>query len=239
MALSGARTMVETSVELSKVAFYVITLLLALAFIQYSLINYNTGELWYPFVAGPLMGISFLLLVAITAFGGDYQLAALLNILFIVLTLTAYAVTFETSSIIDYEYVAFMLSLNLLLVVYMDRKEGSVDLAPMFLRLSLLVTYVPFLLFVLLAFKYGYYYSYLAMIMALILSLSNFLLLIPTFTQSLLQTLVLESFVMFVFLIYVLASSPIGPDVCEWIIRATLLSSYLTLLWTAFRSRWE
>ncbi len=223
----------------AKAALYVLLILAALGFVQYALVNWNTEQSWYPFVAGPLMGISFSLVLAVIAFGGDYQLGMVLTSFFILLTMLAYGLTFDHSTIIDYEYMIALFAIILLLFVYLEYIEGSVDLKPIHLLMIDAVAYIPYLLYVILAFKLGSYYPYLSLVFALILALSNFLLFVPVFTESLIQAVIMTIIVLAVFMIYVLSTGLIGPDVTEWIVRATLLSSYLALLWTAVRSGWE
>ncbi|NPA84377.1 MAG: hypothetical protein GXO07_00025 [Crenarchaeota archaeon] len=227
------------SYSMIKTSFYVLLLLTMLIFVQYAVVNWNTRQPWYPFVVGPLMGVSFIISLAIVAFGGDYQLGAILTILFISLTLITYALTYNESTILDYEYAVVLMGLILAIFILMDFVEGSVDLKGIHLTLVLLIIYLPYLIYVLLAFKYGSYYNYITMILALMLALSNFLLLVPVFTERLIQAIMVDLLVIVMFWIYVLSAGTLGPDVTEWFIRATLLSSYLALLWTAYRSGWE
>jgi len=225
--------------HLAKSSLYVLILIAILGFAQYAIINWNTQQPWYPFIVGPLMAISLLLGLAVVVFAGDYQLGILTLILFVATTLVAYSVTYDHSTVMDYEYMAVLISIMLVILIYLDRVEGSVDMKNINLALMLALIYLPYLTYVLLAFKYGSYYSHVTMVIALFNALANLLIFVPVFTEHLIQTVIVTSISLTLFLVYVSAAGLIGPDVTEWMIRATLLSSYLAPIWTAVRSGWE
>ena len=225
--------------HLAKSSLYVLILMAILGFAQYAIINWNTQQPWYPFVVGPLMAISMLLGLAVVVFAGDYQLGILTLISFISTTLAIYSLTYDHSTVLDYEYMAVLISIMLIILIYLDRVEGSIDMGSINLVLMLALIYLPYLVYVLLAFKYGSYYNYVTMVIALFDALVNLLIFVPIFTERLIQTVIVTSIALTVFLIYVAAAGVLGPDVTEWMIRATLLSSYLAPVWTAVRSGWE
>ncbi len=213
--------------------------IMALVFVQYAIINWNTNYPWLPYVAGPLESAVFTIALLIMLLAKNYRLVIVEILIYLILTVAAYAIRYAESTIIDYEYSSLILVLALLGALFLEANRGSEPLETVHLFLVEALVLGWFTVSFLLAFKFGSAYSSVVTTIGFLSSLINALLVLATFMESMKHAFIMTGIAFTFFLAYCLAAGLIGPDVTAWMLRAPVLGSYIALLWTAHESGWE
>ena len=213
--------------------------IMALVFVQYAIINWNTGYSWLPYVAGPLGSAVFMLSLIIVLLAKNYRLVIIEILTYSILTLIAYVINYADSTVIDYEYTSLFMVFSLLGALALERLRGSEPLDSFHLFLVEVLNLGWFVVSFLLAFKLGSAYPFIITTIGFLSSLINLLLVIVIFMESSKHAYILTGIAFVFFLIYCVGAGIVGPDVTAWMLRAPVLGSYIALLWTAHESGWE
>jgi len=234
------RTRGDVLRDVAEILAAVLLFVVALGFLNYALVNMNTGYDWMPFVAGPLTASAFMISLIPLIFARTYRLFMLEFIIFTITTAGVYVLTYTDSTIYDYENSSLPFLIIMALVIYLHWYEGDEHFSTniVYAIHMFIITFV-FTIGVLLAFRYGSVYGITELTLMLLLSLSLYAVIIAFMSGRKMPTMMTS---LFSFILWILSLIPIKfihPDVTLWFAMAPALCVIVSSVYIPLVERWE
>ncbi len=217
-----------------------ILILSALAFVNYAIVNMNTGYTWMPYVAGPLVAAAFMISLIPVFLSRTYILFLIELLIFMLATLAAYVITAENSTIYGYENGLLPFALMMAAGIFLHRYEGEENYSHTVVYIiHLFVVAFTFLAIVLLSFKLGTVYDAVTESLMMMLGLSLLALGFSMFIERKLPVILLTLFTLLLFIVTVVSINFVYPDVTAWMLLAPELCVSVAPPYLALMMRWE
>lgn len=226
--------------DVAEILTAVLLFISALGFLNYALINMNTGYTWMPFVGGPLVSTVFMIALIPLVFARTYRLFLLELIVFILTTAIAYTITYSNSTIYGYENSSLPFILIMSLTMYLHWYEGDEYFSSNIVYvIHMLLVALTFLAVVLLAFRFGSSYDLTELTLMLLLALSLFAVIVAFMTERKMPTLLTAAFSFILWLFSLIPVRFVYPDVTLWFAMAPVLCMLLASVYIPIVERWE
>ncbi|UXD21991.1 hypothetical protein IPA_00635 [Ignicoccus pacificus DSM 13166] len=215
-------------------------ILLSLVFINYALVNLNTGYDWFPYVAGPILASLFMISLIPILLARTYKLFLIELTVFIITTLISYVLTYTNSTVLGYESILLPFVILILIALYLlwyEEEERISSTIVYLIHVALIA--MGFFLAMILSMKMGWAYGAVSLWIYFMLSLALFSVIISIFSERKAPVIATVLFTAVLFVVALSTSQFVKPDVTLWFAMAPVLCALIVPLYIAMEAGWE